>query len=67
MSTFLVLAGFGGLAIIGAAIWRDGCDDIARLISERRDLKAENEFLKLTDDELAELIISDLRRAIILN
>ncbi|MFK3965706.1 hypothetical protein ACI2KT_19085 [Ensifer adhaerens] len=67
MTTFLVLAGLGGLAIIGGAIWRDGCDDIARLISERRDLKAENEFLKLTDDELAELIISDLRRDIILN
>lgn len=67
MTTWFLLAGFGGIAIIGASLWRDICADIAAFIVERRDAQAEIEFLKMTDDELVELILADPRRSIILN
>ncbi|MDW9598122.1 hypothetical protein GOA86_06950 [Sinorhizobium meliloti] len=59
MNTLLVCGASIGLAAIGAKI--AACDKIGRLAAERRDLIAENTFLKMTDDELAALILADVR------
>lgn len=67
MTTWFLLAGFGGIAIIGAVLWVVMCDEVAQFIAERIDIEAENEFLKMTDDELVELILADPRRSIVLN
>ncbi|MCZ4089355.1 hypothetical protein [Sinorhizobium psoraleae] len=61
MTTWFLLGGFVGAAVLGAAIFHEACNEIGRLIAERRDLIAENKFLKMTDDELAELILADAR------
>ena len=58
MTAWFTLAGISGLALLGIFLWRE---EIGRLISERRDALAENKFLKITDDELAEIILCDLR------
>ncbi|MQX89162.1 hypothetical protein [Sinorhizobium meliloti] len=61
MNTLLVCGASIGLAAIGAKIFNAVCDKIGRLAAERRDLIAENKFLKMTDDELAALILADVR------
>ncbi|ASP70331.1 hypothetical protein CDO28_01325 [Sinorhizobium meliloti] len=60
MNTLLVCGASIGLAAIGAKIFNTACDRIGRLAAER-DLIAENKFLKMTDDELAALILADVR------
>ncbi|PND29042.1 hypothetical protein [Sinorhizobium sp. M4_45] len=61
MNTLLVCGASIGLAVAGAKIFNAACDKIGRLAAERRDLVAENKFLKMTDDELAALILADVR------
>lgn len=61
MTAWFLVAGISGLALLGVFLWREVCEEIGRLISERRDALAENKFLKITDDELAEIILCDLR------
>ncbi|PLT95518.1 hypothetical protein [Sinorhizobium medicae] len=62
MNTLLVCGASIGLAVIGAKIFNAACK-IGRLVAERRDLIAENKFLKMTDDELATLILADVRES----
>ena len=61
MTTWFVLGAGLGVCVLGAFLCREACDEIGRIIAERRDAIAENKFLKHTDDELAEIILSDLR------
>ncbi|MCM5692456.1 MULTISPECIES: hypothetical protein [Sinorhizobium] len=63
MNTLLVCGASIGLAVISAKIFNAACDKIGRLVAERRDLIAENKFLKMTDDELAALILADVRES----
>ncbi|UIJ95976.1 hypothetical protein Q1M64_21490 [Sinorhizobium meliloti] len=63
MNTLLVCGASIGLAVISAKILNAACDKIGRLVAERRDLIAENKFLKMTDDELAALILADVRES----
>ncbi|WP_322883237.1 hypothetical protein U8C37_09570 [Sinorhizobium medicae] len=60
MNTLLVCGASIGLAALGAKIFSTACNEIGRLAAERRDLMAENKFLKMTDDELAALILADV-------
>ncbi|MDW9473171.1 hypothetical protein GOA69_12440 [Sinorhizobium meliloti] len=61
MTTLLVCGASIGLAALGAKIFSTACNEIGRLAAERRDLMAENKILKMTDDELAALILADVR------
>jgi len=62
MTTWVFLGGSLGIALIGACIFREACHDIGKFIADRRDLAAENKFLKLSDDEMAALILAEERR-----
>lgn len=64
MTTWFVAAGLSGLGVIGFVLWREISEEFARIIVDRQ---AEIEFYKMTDDELAAVILSDLRREIILS
>lgn len=61
MTTWVFVGGGLGIAILGACIFREACHDIGKLIADRRDARAEAEFYKMTDDELAELILAEHR------
>ncbi len=60
MNALLVVGASIGLATLGVGIAGKGCRIIGRLLAERRDLIAENKFLKMTDDELAAVILADV-------
>lgn len=67
IATWLIASSTLGLAVLGAFLWKDICEEIGRALAERRDRTAEIEFLKISDDELAAVILSDLRREVIMN